>query len=1419
VFLAHDPELDRLVAIKVPVAARFRSAEDLERYLAEARVAARLRHPGIVAVYDVQRDESGLYIVHEYIEGQSLRGVLQSRRLTPERAVELMVGIADAVAYAHEQGLIHRDLKPDNVLVDGEGRPHVADFGLAIHESGGRLPEGKVEGTPAYMAPELIRGETHRLDGRTDLWSLGVLFYEMLAGRRPFSAPTRAELFDAILRGEAKPLRQIDRTIPRELERICLKCLAKRMTDRYASTADLIEELRHWKDRPAAGLPASEDSQREKRTAQVVFKSLRAFDENDADFFLELLPGPRDRDGLPESIRFWKTRIDSADPEKAFAVGLLYGPSGCGKSSLVRAGLIPRLAAQVRAVYLEATAAETESRLLAGLRRICPGVPADASLPETLMAIREERLVPGEGKIAIFLDQFEQWLHASRAEPNAALVEALRHCDGGTIQCVVMVRHDFGMSAMRFMNALEVPVVEGGNYATCDRFDPAHAAKVLAHFGQAFGRLPQDAPCSAEQARFLEKAVEGLAEDGSVVPVRLALFAEMFRTKPWDPAALKKVGGAEGIGVAFLDEMLGSAATHPSHQFHQKAARKVLKALLPERGTDLRGHLLSYPELLEVSGYADRPRDFEDLMRILDSELRLITPSEPRSEGGDAEPPDSAGLPGVAERKYQLTHDYLVPSLRTWLTRKQRETMRGRAALLLESRAELWNANPEKRYLPSCGEWIRLRLLTRESEWNEPQRKMMRRATSFYARRLSLAIVLGIAALLAGWAVTGRVREEQRASEVRSLLSQLWVAEWARLPEIVEELAPHQARWWTEVAQTAETPSEQSEQRLRAQLAMIRHDGAGAPYLTERLLGASPQQLRVIRGELAPWQEEVSPALWERLRDANVPADQKLRAASALAAYDPQNERWNEVADAVAAALAGERNPLFTQAWIAELRPVGDALLNPLERFIQDATLPQEDRVAATSILAELGERHLDRLAALALILDADQRQYAALFRVLASYSQQTCELMGRELATPGADNSTEARELDARKKATAAITLARLGSFEPLWRLLRASADQRVRTLLIHRMHSYGIEARDLVKGLSAQADPSIRQAILLALGQYRSDSLLKSDRDQILKQGLWLFQSDPDASVHAGAEWLLTNWGYRGQWKALQAKLVERPEKGWLAEHPRKSWYVNGKMQTMVVIRGPNTFSMGSSQESEPERDSNEPLHARRIDRTLAISAHEVTTAQFLEFDRSFPYAPLVTKDPECPINQVSWFNAVAYCRWLTTQEKIGEDQQCYPEQIGPQMQLPEDFLSRTGYRLPTEAEWELACRAGTTTARFFGETDEMLPGYAWCWKNCEDSLWPVGTLKPNPWGLFDVYGNVLEWCQSPASPPGSAPEDQIVFDNRVPNKPGIDGILRGGAYSRPPRQLRSATRIPDGLGAHNSYHGFRVVRTMPD
>ncbi len=160
-------------------------------------------------------------------------------------------------------------------------------------------------------------------------------------------------------------------------------------------------------------------------------KGLRSFDAHDADFFLELLPGPRDRDGLPDSLRFWKTRIEETDADNTFTVGLIYGPSGCGKSSLVKAGLLPRLSANVIAVYVEATALETETRLLGGLRKRCPALAENLSLHGTVAALRRGHGIPAGKKVLIVLDQFEQWLHARKEETNSELVQALRQCDGG----------------------------------------------------------------------------------------------------------------------------------------------------------------------------------------------------------------------------------------------------------------------------------------------------------------------------------------------------------------------------------------------------------------------------------------------------------------------------------------------------------------------------------------------------------------------------------------------------------------------------------------------------------------------------------------------------------------------------------------------------------------------------------------------------------------------------------------------------------------------------------------------------------------------------------------------------------------------------------------------------------------------------
>ena len=255
VYLAEDTELERPVAIKVPHRHLFRSGEEIHLFLTEAQTAAKLKHPAIVAVYDFGRDdEATCYVVMEYIDGKPLTELIESGGLSHAESAELLAQVAEALHFAHKQGFFHRDIKPANILVDSEGKPHIADFGLAVHESVQRLRAGERSGTLCYMPPEQVRGETHLLDGRADIWALGGVLYEILTGRRPFTGENLDELIEEIFHREPRPPRQIDDTIPHQLERVCLKCLSKQVTDRYTNAGDLARDLRRWQH-PRRRLP------------------------------------------------------------------------------------------------------------------------------------------------------------------------------------------------------------------------------------------------------------------------------------------------------------------------------------------------------------------------------------------------------------------------------------------------------------------------------------------------------------------------------------------------------------------------------------------------------------------------------------------------------------------------------------------------------------------------------------------------------------------------------------------------------------------------------------------------------------------------------------------------------------------------------------------------------------------------------------------------------------------------------------------------------------------------------------------------------------------------------------------------------------------------------------------------------------
>ncbi|HEY8506608.1 MAG TPA: serine/threonine-protein kinase, partial [Gemmataceae bacterium] len=227
VWLARDPELGRKVAVKVPRPDRPCPPEALENFLREARRAATLKVRGIVPVYDIGVEGGRFFIVSEYMEGGTLAERMRRGKMPPAEAARLIASVAETLHQAHLGNVVHRDIKPGNILLDARGEPYVGDLGLAVTEAELLREPGIPLGTYAYMSPEQFRGETDRIDPRSDVYSLGVVLYQLLTGRLPFLAEQPGEYETQTLRRDPRPPRTIDDTIPPELERVCLKCLAK----------------------------------------------------------------------------------------------------------------------------------------------------------------------------------------------------------------------------------------------------------------------------------------------------------------------------------------------------------------------------------------------------------------------------------------------------------------------------------------------------------------------------------------------------------------------------------------------------------------------------------------------------------------------------------------------------------------------------------------------------------------------------------------------------------------------------------------------------------------------------------------------------------------------------------------------------------------------------------------------------------------------------------------------------------------------------------------------------------------------------------------------------------------------------------------------------------------------------------------
>ncbi|MBM3982856.1 MAG: hypothetical protein FJ304_21815 [Planctomycetes bacterium] len=688
------------------------------------------------------------------------------------------------------------------------------------------------------------------------------------------------------------------------------------------------------------------------------------------------------------------------------------------------------------------------------------------------------------------------------------------------------------------------------------------------------------------------------------------------------------------------------------------------------------------------------------------------------------------------------------------------------------------------------------------------------------------------------------VREKERQTRATSLVDSLGSAETPVVPRILTDLADLRDLARPKLAELASQPIT-SKPGLHARLALLPDEPERAKELAGYLPNCKPEELLTIRDILKPHAGAVSPGLWAVLTDAKADAGKRVRTACALAGLTPNDPRWATVAGDVVGVVMNE-NPLQAAVWAQALEPVRVALLPALlKRYPESRTKIESGTLAVTDLAAEatafdltaslLARYTTDRPAELSEVaMTADGRHLPQFTAAIDTNRGAVAPRLEAEIdKTLPADlpSSDPQREALAKRQASAAVILLRLNRQAKVWPLLKHSPDPRVRSYLIHRLFPLGADPAAIIQRLDAEPDLSARRGLLLALGEFDEATLPTSSRTALLPKVQQVYRTEADPGLHAAAEWLLRTWKQEAWLKQVNAEWAMDGEgrdkriaaiKELVTKDKEKTppqWYVNTQGQTFVVIPGPVEFTMGSPK-TEKDWQTDEVPHTRRIGRSFAIAQKSVTLAEYrsltkdkYEIDDKYNY------DPNLPVVGINWYMAASYCNLLSKEEGIPEDQWVYDVK-GPQdIKLKANYLSLTGYRLPTEAEMEYATRAGATTSRYFGESDELLGRYAWYAKSSNDVLKPVGLKKPNDFGLFDAQGNCFTWCQEeygkyPTAKGDGAVEDTeggLVIDST------LSRVLRGGSGDLQASYVRSADRYSFVPSLRGTYLGFRPARTF--
>jgi formylglycine-generating enzyme required for sulfatase activity len=732
------------------------------------------------------------------------------------------------------------------------------------------------------------------------------------------------------------------------------------------------------------------------------------------------------------------------------------------------------------------------------------------------------------------------------------------------------------------------------------------------------------------------------------------------------------------------------------------------------------------------------------------------------------------------------------------------------------------------------------------------------------------AVLVTVAGGLVAVAVQrDRAEKRQEADRLigerqRALTDALTTAETAAVPRMVHDLKEFRDLAAVRLRELAAQPVG-TKPGLHARLALLADEPRWAAELAAYLPACKPDELPTITDALKEHAGAAAAGLWAVLLDPKADDGRRVRAACALAGLAPAEPRWAAVAPAVTKLVVRE-NPLAAAVWFEALEPVRGALVPALvKQYLEARDQLRGGKLDEVRLAAEISGYELtaaalarytaDRPAEAAeLVTLVDPRHAARFVPAVRANKQAVVPVLKAELAKAGrADWTDEQHEALGRRRGQAAAMLIALGEPESAWPVFAfpKDGDPTARSHLLARLADFGADPVALIRRFEVEADVSARRALLLAVGNYPPEAIPAAEREALAERLLTSYREHPDPGLHGAIDWLMRQrWGRAKDLAAIDAGLAGEARGRVVAPAcaaltvpvggvrsfvgpqwpvPRiateKNWFVNSEGQTFAIVRGPVEFDMGS-QETEPGRvEVGEPMHRRRIERTFAIGTKEVTNAQFRQFRPNRKgVAKAYSPGLDTPAVEVTWYVAAEYCNWLSEREGIPEREWCYEPVKGKGyaegMQMKKGHLKLTGYRLPTEAEWEFACRAGTVTARYYGRGEDLLPRYGWFAHNAGFRAWPAGQLRPNDLGLFDALGNALEWVEDPSLIyPKGQPEDNWAIAQFLTVDPRLARILRGGSFYVSPVAIRSAYRASTVPGTRYNTNGFRIARTVQD